>query len=273
MRKDDQMQTEAGNGTPDKPSVARMYDYFLGGFHNVAIDRQAAEAVLRVFPEASLALQANRAFLRRAVNFLIAQGIDQFLDIGSGIPSVGNVHEVAQHINPAARVVYVDSDPVAVEHSNAILADNIHALAIEADARQPERLLQHPDIQRLLDFRRPIGVLIVALLHFLPNDADAYGLVRAVRDALAPGSYIAITHGTADAMPPDIAAQTEQLYAGTSNPGKYRSRSAVEGFFAGLTLVEPGVVYVPLWRPEGPDDLFMHDPERSINFAGVGYKP
>lgn len=249
-----------------------MYDYFLGGFHNVAIDRQAAEAVLRIFPEASLALQANRAFLRRAVNFLTAQGIDQFLDIGSGIPTVGNVHEVAQHANPAARVVYIDSDPVAVEHSNAILAGNPHATAIEADARQPERLLQHPDVRRLLDFRRPIGVLIVALLHFLPDDADAYGLVCTVRDALAPGSYIAITHGTADAMPPDIAEQTERLYAGTTNPGKYRTRMAVERFFAGLTLVEPGVVYVPLWRPEGPDDLFVRAPERSINFAGVGYK-
>lgn len=270
------MSTDAGAGTDmpsDKPSVARMYDYFLGGFHNVASDRQAAEAVLRVFPEAPLALQANRAFLRRAVNFLTAQGIDQFLDIGSGIPTVGNVHEVAQRANPAARVVYVDSDPVAVEHSNAILAGNAHTTAIEADARQPERLLQHPDVRRRLDFRRPIGVLIVALLHFLPDDADAYGLVRTVRDALVPGSYIAITHGTADAMPPDIAEQTERLYAGTTNPGKYRPRTAVERFFAGLTLVEPGVVYVPLWRPEGSDDLFVHEPERSINFAGVGYKP
>lgn len=267
------MSTEAGSRTPDKPSVARMYDYFLGGFHNVAIDRQAAEAVLRVFPEASLALQANRAFLRRAVRFLLDQGIDQFLDIGSGIPTVGNVHEVAQRANPTARVVYVDVDPVVVEHSNAILAGNTHAMAIEADARRPVELLHHPDVRRLLDFRRPIGVLIVALLHFLPDDADADGLVRTVRDALAPGSYIAITHGTADAMPRDIAEQTERLYAGTTNPGRYRSRTAVERFFEGLTLVEPGVVYVPLWRPEGPDDLFVRDPARSINFAGVGYKP
>jgi len=267
--------TDAGAQTdlpPDKPSVARMYDYFLGGFHNVAIDRQAAEAVLRVFPEAPLALQANRAFLRRAVHFLAEQGIDQFLDIGSGIPTVGNVHEVAQRANPAARVVYVDIDPVAVEHSNAILAGNDRATAVQADARRPAELLQHPEVQQQLDFRRPIGVLIVALLHFLPDDADAYRLVRTVRDALAPGSYIAITHGTADAMPRDIAEQTEQLYAGTTNPGRYRTRMAVERFFAGLTLVEPGVVYVPLWRPEGPDDIFVRAPERSINFAGVGYK-
>jgi len=270
------MSTDAGAQTdlpPDKPSVARMYDYFLGGFHNVAIDRQAAEAVLRVFPEAPLALQANHAFLRRAMHFLTAQGIDQFLDIGSGIPTVGNVHEVAQRANPAARVVYVDVDPVAVEHSNAILAGNARAMAIEADARHPERLLQHPDIRRLLDFRRPIGVLIVALLHFLPDDTDADGLVRTVRDALAPGSYIAITHGTADAMPRDIAEQSERLYAGTTKPGRYRTRMAVERFFEGLTLVEPGVVYVPLWRPEGSDDIFVCAPERSINFAGVGYKP
>jgi len=170
-------------------------------------------------------------------------------------------------------VVYVDVDPVAVEHSNAILAGNAQATAVKADARRPEELLRHPDVRRFLDFRRPIGALIVALLHFLPDDADAYGLVRTVRDALASGSYIAITHGTADAMPQDIAEQTERLYAGTTNPGRYRSRNDVERFFEGLALAEPGVVYVPPWRPEGPDDIFVREPERSINFAGVGYKP
>ncbi len=257
----------------DKPSVARMYDYYLGGFHNFAIDRQAADAIARLHPDVALVMRANRAFLRRAVQFLIAQGIDQFLDIGSGIPTVGNVHEVAQRANPAARVVYVDSDPVAVAHSAAMLRDNDAAATVQADARRPEQILDDPVVRRMLDFDRPLGVLIVALLHFIPDDAEAYGLVRAVRDAVAPGSYLAIGHGTTDGLPPERYAQMERLYAQTTNPGKMRPRAAIERFFEEMTVVEPGIVHVPLGRPEDADDLFLDEPARSINFAGVGYKP
>lgn len=256
----------------DTPSVARMYDYLLGGFHNFAIDREAAERVKRIYPDIALGMHANRAFLRRVVNFLLARGIDQFLDIGSGIPTVGNVHEVAERINPAARIVYVDSDPMAVAHGEAILQGNTHATVIQADARRPEKILNDPKVKYLLDFQRPVGVLIVALLHFIPDDANAYHLVRVLREAIAPGSYIAISHATNAAMPPAIAASIERLYANTANPGKYRSEIAVARFFDGLTMIEPGIVYAPLWHPESSDDLFLNEPERSINFAGVGYK-
>ncbi len=247
---------EAADAPLDKPSVARMYDYYLGGFHNFAIDRQAADTVATLHPDVALVMRANRAFLRRAVHFLIVQGIDQFLDIGSGIPTVGNVHEVAQRENPAARVVYVDSDPVAVAHSAAILQGNDAAAIVQADARRPEQILSDPVVRRMLDFDRPLGVLIVALLHFIPDDGEAYGLVRAVRDAVAPGSYLVIGHGTMEGLPPERYAQMERLYAQTTNPGRFRSRAAVERFFEELTVLEPGIVHVPLWRPEGADDLF-----------------
>ncbi len=159
----------------DIPSVARMYDYFLGGYHNFAADRQAAERVLAQFPDTRFIAQANRAFLRRAVTFLGEQGIAQFLDIGSGILTVGNVHEIVQAGNPNARVVYVDSDPVAVIHSETILADNPNAAAVRADARQPEAILAHPEVRRLLDPARPLAVLLVALLHFVTDDRKPGG--------------------------------------------------------------------------------------------------
>lgn len=177
--------------TMDRPSPARMYDYCLGGSHNFPADRQAAEQLLAVYPDASLMMRANRAFLRRAVRFLVEHGIDQFLDIGSGIPTVGNVHEIVHQRNPAAHIVYVDSDPIAVRHSLAVLRDIPSATIIQADARQPEHILAHPEVHRLLDFNRPVAVLLVALLHFITDDAEASSLVDALRLSLIPGSYLA----------------------------------------------------------------------------------
>jgi len=257
----------------DKPSAARMYDYFLGGFHNTAVDRQAAEAVKAIYPDAPLVMRANRAFLRRAVTFLIERGITQFLDLGAGIPTVGNVHEVAEHLHPGARVVYVDIDPVAVNLSTALLAGNPDATAILADVRQPTAIFAHPEVRRLLDLERPLGVLLVSVLPFLKENEEAYRAVDAICGAVAPGSYLAVSHHTDDDMPPDIAAQTERLYAGTTNPSRYRTHAEIARFFANLTLVEPGLVYAPLWRPEPLDDLFLRRPERAINLAGVGIKP
>lgn len=258
---------------PDRPSAARMYDYFLGGFHNFALDRQAAERVRAIYPDVARVMAANCAFLRRAVHFLLARGIDQFLDLGSGIATVGSVHEIVRGTNPDAHVVYVDNDGVAVEHTRALLGDTPTVAMVEADARDIGGLLAHPDVRRLLDFSRPVGVLVVALLHFIVDDAEAYGMVRALREALAPGSYLALAHGTLDDVPGDIERQLVQLYAGTTNPGRARSREAIKAFFAGLTLVEPGVVLAPLWRPESARDLFLNEPERAINFVGVGMKP
>jgi S-adenosyl methyltransferase len=254
----------------DRPSAARMYDYYLGGSHNFAIDRQAAEQAIAMWPDLPLIMQANRAFLRRAVRFLLAQGITQFLDIGSGIPTVGNVHEVAQQANPASRVVYVDIDPVAVAHSRAILAGNSHAMVVRGDARDPDALIAQPEVQRLLDLRQPVGVLLVALLHFVPSDEDAYRLVYRLRDVIAPGSYIAISHASFEGRPVESESHT-RLYNRTPTPMMMRSRADVERLFDGLHIVEPGVVYLPLWRPESPDDVDDH-PERFTGFAGVGRK-
>jgi len=257
----------------EKPSAARMYDYFLGGFHNFASDREAADRVRAIYPDVARVMAANRAFLRRAVRFLLAQGIDQFLDLGSGIATVGSVHEIVHEISPDAHVVYVDSDPVAVEHTRALLGDTPTVTIVEADARDVPGILTHPDVHRLLDFSRPVGVLVIALLHFITDDDEAYGLVRALRDALAPGSYLAIAHGTLDDVPEAVGRQLAQLYTGTTHPTHARSREAIEAFFAGLTRVEPGVVLAPLWRPESPRDLFLDEPGRAINYVGVGMKP
>lgn len=256
----------------ERPNVARMYDYLLGGYHNFEADRLAAERVVQVYPHIRQAAYVNRAFLRRAVHFLIEQGIDQFLDIGSGLPTLGNVHEVAQGANPAARVVYVDTDPVAVAHGKAMLVDNPNATAIQADARQPDQILNHAEVKKLLDLGQPLGLLLVAVLHLLPDDDQAYSTVRTLRDALAPGSYITISHGTTEDAPPDLLEQLDQLSASVSTPYQYRSYPQVQLFFDGLKLVEPGLVHSPLWRPEGPDDVLLDQPERSMIWGGVGRK-
>jgi hypothetical protein len=257
----------------ERPSAARIYDYMLGGFHNFDVDRVAAQRITEVMPDMPLFMRANRAFLRRVVRFLTDQGIDQFLDLGSGIPTVGNVHEVAQWANPGARVVYADNEPVAVTHSRTILEDNPNATVIQADIREPEAILGHTETQRLLDFNKPIAVLLLSVLLFVTNDEEAYRIVRTVRDSLVPGSYIALSHPTDDETPPEQGEQTTRLYASIGTPVRVRSYNEVDGFFEGLELVEPGLVHVPLWRPEGPDDLFLKSPESAAYYAGVGRKP
>lgn len=256
----------------DKPTAARIYDYMLGGYHNFEIDRQIAHKLLEIYPDSRLAAQALRACLRRMVNFLVEQGIDQFLDIGSGIPTVGNVHSVAQKGNPAARVVYVDIDPIAVAHSNALLSDNPNATAICGDAHYPDQILNHAETRRLLDFSRPVAVLFLGLLQYIVDDEQAYNTVRTFRHAIVPGSYIAISHGTSDNAPPEQTEQVQRLSRLTATPSKYRTRAEIERFFEGLELVEPGLVYSPLWRPEGPDDVFLDQPERAMMWSGVGRK-
>jgi hypothetical protein len=250
-----------------------MYDYFLGGAHNFAIDRQAADHVIAACPEFPLAIRANRGFLRRAVRYLLTQGVEQFLDVGSGIPTVGNVHEIAQRVNAAARVVYVDMDPVAVAHSQAILQGNAQTAIIQADACDPEQVLRHPDVQRLLDVGKPVGLLLVAMLHFVTTDEQAYDLTRRLLAAMPSGSYLALSHATTEGAPAELCNRLEQLYRGTTDPVVLRPHAAVERFFDGLLLVEPGVVYTPLWHPEGPDDLLLEQPALSMGLAGVARKP
>lgn len=262
-----------GDGAPEKPSVARMYDHMLGGFQNAAVDREAVRRAQAIYPDIALAARANRAFLRRAITHLIERGVTQFLDLGSGIPTAGNTHEVAQRHDPAARVLYVDSDPVAVGHGAALLADNPHAAALRADARDPAAILAHPTTRHLLDLDRPVGVLLLTVLHFITDDEEAEATVRTLRAALAPGSYLALSHGNYEEAPPAILAQLKRLYGGTSNPAQERSRAAIAGFFAGLELAEPGLVYAPDWHPDDPDDPFRDAPGRSLSLVGVARKP
>lgn len=255
----------------DRPSPARMYDYFLGGYHNFEIDRLAARQVLKITPDTPLIMQTNRAFLRRVVNFLAAQGIEQFLDLGSGIPTVGNVHEVARRSNPSARVVYVDVEPVAVRHGEAILADDPNTAVIQADLRRPEEILAHPTVRDLLDLDRPMAVLILSVLQFVGD--EAYDAVRRLREALQPGGYLAISHATRDGIPDEPVERLKQVYDRTGTAIQLRPHDRVLEFFEGLEMVEPGLVHAPLWRPEGEEDLFLERPELSVIYGGVGRKP
>jgi hypothetical protein len=255
------------------PSAARMYDYYLGGHHNLAIDREAADRAIAIYPEFALIMQANRAFLRRAVVYLAELGIARFLDVGSGIPTVGNVHQIAHQINPAARVVYADVDPVAVAHSGVMLQGDPTSTIIEADLRQPETILRDPAVRDLLGAGEPVALILAFVLHFITDDAQARAVVARLRDALPPRSYVVISHGTAERMPPDVFEQLVRLYRSTSQPVRIRTRDEIELFFEGVQLVEPGLTYVPLWRPEEKSDLLLDRPEVSGGFAGVALKP
>jgi SAM-dependent methyltransferase len=254
----------------DTPSMARAYDYALGGAHNFPADREFLRAWEAVMPDARLVARANRAFLHRAVQFMIDEGIRQFLDIGSGIPTVGNVHEIAQKADHAARVVYVDIDPVAVAHSHQILAGNDRAAAIQEDLRHPDAILNHPDTQALLNFDQPVGLILAAILHAIPDRDDPHGIMTRLRDVLPSGSYVAISHSTADAET-ETARAVEQVTEQTDTPVTLRDRDEVMRFFDGFDLVEPGLVWVSQWRPYAPDDVGDR-PQRLLTYAGVGRK-
>jgi SAM-dependent methyltransferase len=252
----------------EQPSVARVYDYYLGGSHNFAVDRQVGRRTIELWPDLPLAMQANRAFLRRSVRYLVKQGVTQFLDIGSGIPTEGNVHEVAQVASPEARVVYVDLDPVAVAHSRAILDGNPRADIVQADLRDLPAILGDPRSRRLLDLTQPIGVLMVAILHFIPDQADAASIVAQYRNIMAPGSYLAVTHGSHGARS-NQADSAAEFYRRTTAPFVLRTRSEIEALLDGFDLVPPGLVFMPLWRPDSPADFDDH-PERFRGYAAVG---
>jgi hypothetical protein len=264
-------------GMDQKPATAaRIYDYHLGGTHNFPADRAAAQAVAERFPLTPAIARTGRAFLRRAVRVLADSGVRQFLDIGSGIPTVGNVHEIAQGVAPESRVVYVDVDPVAVSESLEILEGNDRATAIRGDVRNPRAILGHPQVRRLLDFDRPVGVLLCAVLHFVPDDAEARGSVSQLLAAVPSGSYLVVSHAGTDVPGADegVEAIQDVYKRQTATPFTMRSRAAVTGFFEGLELIEPGVVWSPQWRP-GPDDPadFLDRPELSVGLCGVGRKP
>ncbi|MBS2965857.1 SAM-dependent methyltransferase [Actinocrinis puniceicyclus] len=258
----------------DTPSTARMYDYYLGGSHNFAADRQLAEQALRAWPDAQHLVRANRAFLRRAVSFL-AHRVDQFLDLGAGIPTVGAVHEVAREKNPRARTVYVDCDQVAVAHSRRILAAVPGAGVVHADLRDSAAVLAAVETAGLLDLRRPVAVLMFAVLPFVPDEDDPAGIVAAYRDATAPGSYLALSHGTDDYRPQNARAVGE-VYTRASHTMTLRSRTQIAALLDGYELVEPGLVDLTCWRPEpdgGLPDPLGGDVQRYSMYAAVGWLP
>jgi SAM-dependent methyltransferase len=253
-----------------RPSAARMYDYLLGGGHNFEADRRLAARVSGAHPGCRDIARLNRAFLRRAILEMMSVGVRQFLDIGSGIPTVGNVHEIAQRVDPQVRVVYVDHEPVAVAHCELILEDNEHAGAVQADLRDPDSILTAPVTRQLLDFDQPIGLLMVCVVHFIPDDADPVGLLGQFRDALAPGSHLALSHLTADSAAAEMTALVEVMRS-SKDPIHPRSRAEITKLFTGFELLDPGVVSVADWRPRSAGDG-GELPERDQVLAGVGVK-
>jgi hypothetical protein len=272
-------------GRPEQRSAtaAGIYDYYIGGTHNVPADRAAAEAAIRQVPLVRPAARANRAFLGRAVRFAAESGIRQFLDIGSGIPTEGNVHEIAQRVDPAARVVYVDIDPVAVAEGREILAGNRHATAIRGNVLDTAAILADPGVAGLLDLSRPVAVILCAMLHFVTDDEAAGVAVGRLRSASGPGSCLILSHGTRPDA--DVAAEERARFAAddeamrgvyasrTTTPVRLRPRADVEAFFGGYELVEPGLTWVGGWRPDaGAPDEFGDDPRLSSILGGVAVR-
>jgi S-adenosyl methyltransferase len=263
----------ASRGTDARvPNMARMYDYALGGKDNYAVDREAVERLRAFAPENRDIPKANRRFLGRAVRFVAEQGIRQFVDLGAGLPSQGNVHEVAQQVRPDARVVYVDYDPVVLVHARALLAaEDSSTTVVNADIREPDTIFKDPEVGRLIDFSEPVGVLFVSILHGIDDADDPAGIVRAFADRMAPGSYLILSHLTSEGHAPELIRQKEEVFARSATPFSYRSRAEIMRFFDGFELAEPGLTPVTSWRS---NDLDMRLHAAGLWWlGGVGRKP
>ncbi|WP_242613996.1 SAM-dependent methyltransferase [Actinomadura roseirufa] len=251
------------------PNAARMYDYYLGGKDNFQADRDAAEKIMALGPSRDICV-ANRRFLGRAVRYAAGQGIRQFLDLGTGLPNMDNVHEAARRVIPDARVVYVDYDPVVTVHARAMLpADPITAI-VEEDVRKPAAVLADPGVERLIDFSEPVCVVFVGVLHCLTDDEDPWGVVREFTERAASGSHLVISHLTDDAHP-EVGVAAREVYDAVSAPLVHRGHAAVSRMFDGFELIEPGVTTVAEWRPEGVWE--RESPGSEWWYVGVGRKP
>jgi S-adenosyl methyltransferase len=254
-------------------SGARMYDYTLGGTDNYAVDRMMVDQLEDMIPGTKAMMRNNRRFLERVVRYLAEdRGITQFIDSGSGLPTQNNVHQIAQRTDPGARVVYVDNDPVVIRHQKVgTLADNENTAFILADARDVDEILDHPDTRRLIDFGQPAAALYLAFMHYIPDESDPWGMVRRMMDRLAPGSYLALSQGVSDA--PEIREHMTDFVQGMMTARRYgrvRTRQEVSQFFDGLELVEPGLVDITYWQPDGRDE---DQPHQWFAFGGVARKP
>ncbi len=253
-----------------QPSIARVYDYLLGGSHNVTADQNLGRFMLTREPQFRELVRGNREFLVRAVRLLVDQGIRQFIDIGSGIPTFNNTHEVAQTAAPGARVAYVDIDPVAVAHSREILAANDKVAVIQADVRAPDAILTDPALRGLIDLTEPVGVLLLGLLHFVPDSADPAGILARFRDASAPGSFLVISHSSWSAATPDVAQMRERYDSEVGADLTPRSGDEIGALLDGYELIEPGVVEYPKWRPHS--DTVPIPPGGLTFYVAIGRK-
>ena len=263
---------------PFTPSPARLYDYFLGGSNNFASDRAAGDRLREALPDLYDAAWANRGFHQRSARWMASEhGISQFLDIGSGLPTQGNTHEAVGAVIPDARVVYVDNDPMVRAMSGQLIDDAVHTNLVTADMRDPDEVLGHPDLTALIDFSRPVGLLMTAVVHFVADGSDPGGLVKRYTGMLAPGSYVALSHATADKLPPRSVQAMYDTYEHSSTRLHLRTRDEVERLFEGLEFVPPyvgaapGVTYVGVW---GADDPEIADTEGSrVLYCGVARRP
>ncbi|GAA2919519.1 SAM-dependent methyltransferase [Streptomyces thioluteus] len=253
-----------------RPHPARMYDYYLGGWDNYEVDREAADRLLALAPETRPSARANRAFLRRAVREVVRRGVRQIIDVGTGIPTSPNTHEVAREIAPDVRVAYVDNDPIVATHAGAKLTNAGNAGFVLADAREPEAVLAHPVVRELIDFDEPVALLLVAVLHFIKDEEDPAGIIRALTGALPVGSCLVLTHGTGD-FTSGAARSADAAYRNATASVSLRGHGEIVSFFDGFDLLEPGVVQVPMWRPDGPAPA-EDDPARAGLYGGVAIK-
>jgi hypothetical protein len=259
----------AGEIDTTVPSVARVYDAILGGKDNFAVDRAVAEEAMRAMGDGGNGARLNRAALGRAVRFMAGQGVAQFLDLGSGLPTAQNTHQIAQAVNPAARVVYVDNDPSVIAHGQALLTGDNSTVVALADIRAPGELLGLPEIAGFLDFTKPVGLILNAVIHHLLDEEDPYGIVEEYKTALAHGSYMQLTHFCDES--PEARRNADVLRRALGR-GQVRTRAQIMAFFDGLELVPPGLVFLPWWRPETPVEQ-PSPPGSTLMLAGVGLKP